>query len=87
MLKRVKREILTKKATQGFREDASKERRILAIPVDSLSTTQLRFDGVEVEGIAVESMSSIPTYIKAWKWLLQAIVGAEQAIHSRACYY
>jgi len=34
-------------------------------------------------------MSSIPNYIKAWNWLLQAIVvvGAVQAINSRAYYY
>ena len=43
-------------------------------------------DGVKVEAVAVQSISSIPICSQAWKCLLQAVVGTEQAIHSGASY-
>ncbi|KAF7820153.1 ATPase ARSA1-like [Senna tora] len=43
-------------------------------------------DGVKVAAVAIQSLSSITVCSQAWNFLLQAVVRAEQAIHSGATY-
>ena len=43
-----------------------------------------RVNGVKVAAIAIQGFSSITICSQAWNYLLQAVVGAEQAVHSRA---
>ena len=43
-------------------------------------------DGVKVAAVAVQGMPVFKICCEAWNCLLQAVVGAEQAIHSGATY-
>lgn len=43
-------------------------------------------DGVKVTTVAIQGMPGVKICIAAWNCLLQAVVGAEQAIHSGATH-
>ena len=43
-----------------------------------------RVNGIKVAAIAIQGFPSITICSQAWNCLLQAVVGAEQAVHSGA---
>jgi len=44
-------------------------------------------NGIKIGSTSIKGMSGFKVCGQAWEFVLQAIVGAEQAIHPRACNY